>query len=61
MGAFMWLRSYSPLLGKQGRYLEEGTKAETMEECCLLASLMAYCVCFLIEPRTTCPMVALLQ
>lgn len=33
---------------KQGRNLETGADAETMEECCLLA-------CFLLEPRPTCP------
>jgi hypothetical protein len=36
---------------KQGRNLEAGADAETMEEGCLLACS----VCFLIGPRTTIP------
>ena len=42
--------------GIQGKNLEAGTEeAEAMEECCLLA----YSVCCLLHPRSTCPRVAL--
>ncbi|EDL77409.1 rCG25260 [Rattus norvegicus] len=40
---------------KQGRNLEAGADAETMEGCCLLACSCGLLICFLIEPRTTIP------
>ena len=39
----------------QGRKLKTGTDAEAIEERCLLACSQYCSVCFLLQPRTTCP------
>jgi hypothetical protein len=38
--------------------LEAGTEVATLKELCLALLLMACSDCFLIQPRTTCPEVA---
>lgn len=48
-------KSQSVIQRNQCRNLGAGTEVETMEELCLLACS----VCFSVQPRTTCPAVAL--
>jgi hypothetical protein len=45
--------------GAQARNLEAGTKAELTEDAGYSLASQAYSACFLIQPKTTCPRVAL--